>query len=57
MGFIDAEGCFHSSLSLSNKSFAVMFSLAQKGADNKLVLDKFVELFQAGKVSELRKGM
>lgn len=56
-GFIDAEGCFHASFSLSKNSFAVMFSISQKGAENKSVLDKFVQLFKVGKVSELRKNI
>jgi len=53
IGFIDAEGCFHVGFSEKNNSYQLSFDLAQKGADSKeIVLDKFVQLFKVGKVSE-----
>jgi hypothetical protein len=51
IGFVDAEGCFHVSLSLKDNNYTLLFDLAQKGADNKeIVLDKLVELFKVGVV-------
>ena len=51
IGFVDAEGCFHVSLSLKDNGYTLLFDLAQKGADNKeIVLDKLVELFKVGVV-------
>lgn len=51
IGFVDAEGCFHTGFSLNNNKYHLLFDLAQKGANNKeIVLDKFVELFKVGAV-------
>ena len=51
IGFIDAEGCFHVSLAASNNNFRLLFDLAQKGTDSKvIVLDKLVQLLKVGRV-------
>ena len=43
IGFIEAEGSFHARFALISNHFSIRFTLAQKGADNKLVLDKLVQ--------------
>jgi len=50
IGFIDAEGCFHVRFATVSNSFTIRFELAQKGAENKLVLDHLVQLFKIGAV-------
>ena len=51
IGFIDAEGSFFARFATVSNSFAVNFSLTQKGEDNRLVLlDKLVQLFKVGAV-------
>jgi hypothetical protein len=50
MGFIDAEGCFLARFATVSNSFTIRFTLAQKGAENKLVLDQLVKLFKIGAV-------
>jgi hypothetical protein len=50
IGFIDAEGCFHSSIK-DNGYYKILFDLAQKGSENKkFILDKLVSLFEVGAV-------
>ena len=52
LGFIDAEGCFHVGLSTENRYYRLCFDLAQKGAENKMILDRLFELFKVGVVSK-----
>jgi len=52
IGFIDAEGCFNARFPLNNNRFGIKFELAQKGAENKLVLEKFIQLFKVGAIYE-----
>ena len=49
---MDAEGCFHVSLNKnSTNSFKILFDIAQKGEENKMMLlDKLSLLFGVGKV-------
>lgn len=51
MGFVDAEGCFHVSVS-DRPGFKILFDIAQKGAGAKnTLLDVLPLLFGVGKVS------
>ena len=51
IGFSDAEGCFHVGFSLKNSSYALVFDITQKGAENKeMVLEKLRLLLGIGVV-------
>lgn len=50
-GFTDGEGCFACSI-LNKKGFTFNFNISQKGEKNKIILHKFCELFNAGRVSQ-----
>jgi hypothetical protein len=51
IGFVDAEGCFHVNFNKSNNTFKILFDLAQKGENNKIIiLDKLIDSLGIGKV-------
>lgn len=49
-GFTDAEGCFSVSIYSNSNRFSIIFDLAQKGEENKIILDLLVTLFNVGKI-------
>lgn len=48
-GFTDSEGCFSVSI-YGNNRYNILFDLAQKGEENKEILELFVILFNVGKI-------
>jgi hypothetical protein len=52
LGFTDAEGCFHCSLSNHTNAFHFSFSLGQKWASNAVILEHMASLFGVGTVRE-----
>lgn len=48
-GFTDSEGCFSVSIYGHNR-YNILFDLAQKGEENKEILELFVTLFNVGKI-------
>ena len=55
-GFVDAEGCFHANFSKNNNGYSLIFDIAQKGEDNKEILNKLSLLFGVGKVKKHLHG-
>ncbi len=50
LGLTDAEGCFYFFLSDTSNMYRMRYCVAQKGLDNKLILDYLINFFGAGKV-------
>jgi len=49
-GFVDAEGCFSVSISIINRSYHILFDLAQKGELDNSPLNFLKELFGVGNI-------
>jgi hypothetical protein len=49
-GFVDAEGCFSVFISSINRSYQIIFDIAQKGELNSSPLKFLIELFGVGKI-------
>lgn len=49
-GFTDSEGCFSVSIYSNSNRYSILFDLAQKGEENKEILELFVTLFNVGKI-------